>query len=372
MVMRAILLWCLLAFASFGFSPPDTCTKKNDYLEDQLTRIYAKRLENEKSKTCERPGSAPLGAGEIVSFGPFPAECIYASMKKVGMEAPVYWKCGEDDKMLSSTKMPKPCLSEKYVSYVHENFLKAMECAGLDPYETFPLISEESGFQLNVGNGGAGIGQQNSGSVNGLNEGKFVEKILKERSEQCKPLLELMRKSDGTLMTRIDSRYPCQYVALPYNPGLALLYFGAFYLDARSKVEKLLKSWNRNRYNEEELNKITAWLTRMCYAAGMNCGEVLREFSGMTAYGKIPVAAIPNHLHKASISAGLKAEERTGKTKVFGGQTKELIANFTFKIERVLKDLGNSQDGEDLAKKCSERPADAEQLQVQKLKDQAN
>lgn len=367
----------------------ETCTTKNNYLEAELARIYAKRNESDREMHCALPPGEPIETKVLpaLEFEKFPLECIYASMKNLGMVGKWYWHCREIPALVADPKrrgawiadpsgkkattldrdLEKPCVSRNYVSYVHESFVKAMECAGLDPYETFPLINEESGFQLNVGRGGNGISQMNAGAMGPLNRSGYLKKLLEDGGDRCKPVLELARKFDGQAKLTIDPPSLCQYVELPYNPALSFLYFSAYYKERMERVSKVVAELSRNRYSEDQLRSIRLKLTRMCYGSANECDDVLSAFRQKISTTRIAASLLDKALADATIEAGTRLEQKRERTEVLGLQTKEFIEEFPHRIERKLNLLGSSTNSESLARKCSKAPENANRLRNMRL-----
>jgi hypothetical protein len=167
-----------------------------------------------------------------------------------------YCPSSQSNESSSAALAVKPCVSQKYHNLVYNAFTNVMNCFGIDQKMIYPLIKQESGFNMNAfsNSGAGGLGQLTEAAIQDVNDHFFkgktshslfnsdTERVLGRYGSQsaesvhaCENLLGNLKSknADGEPVFRpISSSYGnrCEALAPPDNPQTNLIYSALYHI----------------------------------------------------------------------------------------------------------------------------------------------
>lgn len=159
--------------------------------------------------------------------------------------------------------LPKPCLSNANLSYTYSSFLSASKCLGISPRKLFPIISHESGFELNARSfsGALGAGQLTTIAVRDVHRRKELQQLA-DRAECAAfrgPLLKPYRD---------DTRDACAMISPPQNPAKNFIYSGLQYLYGERGALETLAGWPNKNLSGLDRERIAQFVAYQMYNGG--------------------------------------------------------------------------------------------------------
>jgi len=198
-------------------SPYEVCTTENSYLE--------KSLPKKTSLVVSKDSHA---------IDPF---CILGAQRR-------FPDPGFAGTCATLTSYPKknqarPCLSEKYLSFVYNSFSKVAKCFQIPEDEIFPSLALESGFHVNAlgRNMDAGISQLTGDLIQAVNDSYFDTFLKKaQSSSKCTAILPYFKP----LPT--ETKLRCAAMMPPNNPIQNLIYAAILFKTNHQVIETGVKS----------------------------------------------------------------------------------------------------------------------------------
>jgi hypothetical protein len=243
---------------------PECEAGANDYLEAALS------LPAPRPSDCppETPGEAALTALFTKLVGAidpaaFPPACTHASLASAPLpyDTLFYGACTADG---GFSKVARPCLSERYHRLVHNSYVLAMRCLGVDPKELFPVLNVESGFEVNAGNpaGAWGVAQLTGIAAREVRRrGELARLAALPECAPVRPALE----------APFDPRargFLCSRIAIPPNPALGLIYAGILHRANQRTARQLVSRWTNPSLDRRDRARLVTYLARTMYNAG--------------------------------------------------------------------------------------------------------
>jgi hypothetical protein len=201
-----------------------------------------------------------------------PIECVKASMLRRAQ--PVggiyYGRCDSSEGRATTSRVKPPCLSDNYVNYVYRAYRQAMRCTGLDPKELFGLVTQETKFQVNIGNSGGawGAAQMVGIAVADIDRNhRFAE--LEERPE-CARFAALFERSRARAGFTGRTGYPsqCERIHMPENPAETLVYGATLFKTYRAAAERELRRHGLRFASDRDRARIVREITLAMYNGG--------------------------------------------------------------------------------------------------------
>jgi hypothetical protein len=196
----------------------------------------------------------------------FPSDCIKESLKMLGKKVNLAKSAGF--LVCTNGRQKKsaypPCLSENYLTSVHNSFTKTMSCMGIKPKEIFPLFLIESNFATNSlsPTGARGLGhfiQSTISSLNGIKGpvSKEIGKLMNSSKKECKDIANFIDKN------RMSSSNKCSAVSIPPNPLANIFYTATLWKNNKRRLATTLGHKQALDKKEKELKAEAAKLRKL-------------------------------------------------------------------------------------------------------------
>jgi len=181
-----------------------------------------------------------------------PRSCIKASMEIRGpIKGVNYYSCTGNKPRI----VPPPCISDKFVDYIHNEVNKALECINsgpekfpggkLNPREIFGLFNRESRFMPNVASsGGIGLAQlvKSSGAKDFFTGPTRVTWNEVSKNAECTPYTtdnpSILGDPEFVNNTKMGKITYCQLANLQENPARSLIMGLSLYKNFKRRIIK--------------------------------------------------------------------------------------------------------------------------------------
>lgn len=304
-----------------------SCTSKNNYMEDDLTRLQG--------------GSGLLAS--LVRNGPRANTVIKPICMRMGLETRIgantrTFRMCEPGQAKAANSIVRPCISEKYFALVNNSFDLVSRCMApalssdraaqqKDIRSIYAMLNVESGQHVNVVSptGAAGVGQFTYDAIASVNRNDLprVRRLLESQGGDCARLSKEILKGDTPMRPQVSRS--CDRISLEKgNPLLNLVYTYAYITAAKKDLNDDLfqnRRWSKffQGLSENDKNRLRTELTIWSHNTGMgglrtplnallnsayrgksvtNVDRFLRELS----------EAMKDYPHSANRSRGRRAE----------------------------------------------------------------